>query len=75
MTNIQQEETAVKVTRGILSALEGQEGFTANEKVIRAITNAIYNLPANFFEALVELLISAGYIAREGENLKSLRMS
>ena len=75
MNIIQQEETAVKVTRGILSALEGQEGFAATEKVIRAITNAIYNLPANFFEALVELLISEGYIAREGENLKSLRMS
>ena len=72
MTN---DKLIISITNKILAGLEMQQDRMMNEKVMRLTVEAVFGMPKNAFDVLVGMLIAGGYIARDGENLKSLRIA
>jgi hypothetical protein len=70
-----ESEQAVETAKAILRGIEGQPEHKTNEKVLKYCVSAVFDLSAEYVDAIVLMLIKVGYIKRSGENLKSLRIA
>jgi hypothetical protein len=70
-----ESQQAVEMAQAILRGIEGQPEHKINEKMLKYGVMGVFDLSAEYVDAIVLILIKIGYIKRSGDNLKSLRIA